>query len=110
MIGNLIANSVAYGDLEHPITITTELARGALWLTVHNHGQVIPQALIPELFEPMTRASDRSDNVRSVGLGLFIVREITTAHGGTITVSSTPDRGTAFQIQIPSTSPASLAS
>ncbi|MBK4992411.1 PAS domain-containing sensor histidine kinase [Pseudomonas sp. S37] len=101
MIGNLVANSVAYGDLRHPITITTELRSGALWVSVHNHGQVIPQSLIPDLFEPMTRASDRTDHVRSVGLGLFIVREITNAHGGTVNVCSSPDRGTAFQIQLP---------
>ncbi|TDJ76228.1 PAS domain-containing sensor histidine kinase [Pseudomonas putida] len=101
MIGNLVANSVAYGDLNHPITITTELRYEALWVTVHNHGQAIPESLIPDLFEPMTRASDRTDNVRSVGLGLFIVREIANAHGGTITVHSAPVTGTAFEFQIP---------
>ncbi|ABY98885.1 PAS domain-containing protein [Pseudomonas sp. SbB1] len=103
MIGNLVANSVAYGDLKHPITITTELRCEALWITVHNHGQVIPESLIPDLFEPMTRASDRTENVRSVGLGLFIVREIANAHGGTITVHSAPVTGTAVEIQMPLT-------
>ncbi|MBF8805107.1 PAS domain-containing sensor histidine kinase [Pseudomonas putida] len=103
MIGNLVANSVAYGDLKHPITITTEIRREALWISVHNHGQVITESLIPDLFEPMTRASDRTENVRSVGLGLFIVREIANAHGGTITVHSAPVTGTAFEIQMPLT-------
>lgn len=101
MIGNLVANSVAYGDLQHPITLTTELTDGAALIAVHNHGPCIPESLIPKLFEPMTRASDRDDPVRSVGLGLFIVREITEAHGGTITVISNAPCGTTFTIRIP---------
>ncbi|MBK4994510.1 PAS domain-containing sensor histidine kinase [Pseudomonas sp. S37] len=101
MIGNLVANSVAYGDLHHPITLTTELVNGAAHVAVHNHGTCIPESLIPKLFEPMTRASDRDDPVRSVGLGLFIVREITEAHGGTITVASNAACGTTFTLRLP---------
>lgn len=101
MIGNLVANSVAYGDLQHPVTLTTELTDGAALIGVHNHGRCIPESLIPKLFEPMTRASDRDDPVRSVGLGLFIVRQITAAHGGTITVISNAQCGTTFTIRLP---------
>ncbi|QXH45835.1 PAS domain-containing sensor histidine kinase [Pseudomonas xanthosomatis] len=101
MIGNLVANSVAYGDLAHPITVTCDVADGIAIISVHNHGPCIPESLIPDLFEPMTRASDRSDAVRSVGLGLFIVREITEAHGGDITVTSNLESGTTFTLRLP---------
>ena len=101
MIGNLVANSVTYGDPRYPVTLTSELGHDAATLVVHNHGPVIPASLIPVLFEPMTRASEHSDTVRSVGLGLFIVREIVSAHGGTIDVSSEESGGTQFVIRLP---------
>ncbi|MFJ4346559.1 ATP-binding protein [Pseudomonas sp. NPDC089401] len=101
MIGNLVANSVAYGDLQHPITLSSDLVDGVAIIAVHNHGPTIPEALIPKLFEPMTRASEHTDAVRSVGLGLFIVREITQAHGGAITVVSTAATGTTFTLRLP---------
>ena len=102
MIGNLVANSVAYGDQRYPITITTEFSSSFAEIAVHNHGHVIPRLLIPQLFEPMTRARDREDAVSSVGLGSFIVREIVKAHSGTIAVSSTPWLGTTFLVRLPS--------
>lgn len=102
-IGNLVANSVAYGDPQHPVTLTSELGHDTAILVVHNHGPVIPASLIPVLFEPITRASEHSDTVRSVGLGLFIVREIVSAHGGRIAVSSEASCGTAFVIHLPRT-------
>ena len=101
MISNLVANSVAYGNLDQPITLTTDLAHDVAIIAVHNHGACIPEALIPNLFEPMTRASDRDGSVRSVGLGLFIVRSITEAHGGDITVRSSDIYGTTFTLSLP---------
>lgn len=100
-LGNLVANSATYGDPRYPITLTTEFTREATTFAVHNHGPAIDPELIPRLFEPMTRASQRTDSVRSVGLGLFIVREITTAHGGDIAVSSGDACGTTFTLRIP---------
>ncbi|MEJ5863387.1 PAS domain-containing sensor histidine kinase [Pseudomonas farsensis] len=101
MVGNLVANGVSYGDLNYPITLTTDLRADAALITVHNHGLSIPQDLLPSLFEPMTRASDRADTVRSVGLGLFIVRELSEAHGGEVSVRSCAVYGTTFSIRLP---------
>lgn len=97
IVGNLVANSVAYGDLQKPITIVTQLADGVASVSVHNSGTAITQEAMAELFEPMTRSSDREDGVRSVGLGLFIVREIAKAHDGDVTVSSSDASGTTFR-------------
>ena len=106
IIGNLVANSVAYGDLAQPITITSRLEEDQAVVSVQNHGPVIPASLIAILFEPMTRGTDTDSDVRSVGLGLFIVREIAMAHGGDVSVSSTPKDGTVFSVYFPSTAAA----
>lgn len=98
IIGNLVANSVAYGDLLLPITITSRLGDSGCEVAVHNHGAAIPQTLIAVLFEPMTRGTDQGSEVRSVGLGLYIVRELAKAHGGDVAVNSCTNLGTTFTV------------
>lgn len=105
IIGNLVANSVAYGDLQQPITITSRLENHIASLCVHNAGPAIPEALRSVLFEPMTRGTEGDSDMRSVGLGLFIVREIAKAHGGDVRVSSDALDGTTFDIHFPIISP-----
>ncbi|TFY90623.1 PAS domain S-box protein [Pseudomonas kairouanensis] len=100
IIGNLVANSVAYGDLQRPISITSRLGDGQCEVSVHNHGAVIPHTLLAGLFEPMTRGTDQGSDVRSVGLGLYIVRELARVHGGDVTVSSTEQGGTTFCVRL----------
>ncbi|MDN3222107.1 PAS domain-containing sensor histidine kinase [Pseudomonas nunensis] len=101
IIGNLVANSVAYGDLQQPITVTSEWVDDHAVIAVHNHGTVIPDALLAVLFEPMTRGTETDSDVRSVGLGLFIVREIARAHGGDVSVVSKTGIGTTFSVRFP---------
>jgi len=101
IIGNLVANGVAYGDLQQPIIISSRLQDHTAIVAVHNRGPVIPPALIDVLFEPMTRGTEDDSELRSVGLGLFIVREIAQAHGGDVAVSSSADSGTLFSVRFP---------
>ena len=49
----------------------------------------------------MTRGAQAGGRARSVGLGLYIVREIMRAHGGDVSVTSTPDTGTTFRAIFP---------
>lgn len=102
IIGNLVVNSVAYGDLQRPIRITSRLGDGRCEVTVHNHGAAIPEALLAGLFEPMTRGTDQGSDVRSVGLGLYIVRELARVHGGDVSVSSCATGGTIFTVMFQS--------
>ncbi|WP_372238145.1 ATP-binding protein [Pseudomonas sp. R2-37-08W] len=98
MVGNLVANSVAYGDLHQPITVTSRLGARGGEVAVHNYGAAIPQALLAGLFEPMTRGTHQGSDVRSVGLGLYIVRELARVHGGDVAVNSCATRGTTFSV------------
>lgn len=101
LVGNLVSNAVSHGHPATPITITTHGAQDqALTLAVHNHGEAIAPALLPSLFEPMTRGTKTSRG-RSVGLGLFIVREIAKAHGGAVSVRSSEREGTTFTLTLP---------
>ena len=101
IIGNLVANSVAYGDLQHSITITSRVEQDHAVVSVKNQGPVIPDSLMDVLFEPMIRGAKTGTDSRSVGLGLFIVREIVRAHNGVVSVNSMPESGTTFTATFP---------
>jgi phosphoserine phosphatase RsbU/P len=105
LLGNLVSNAVAYGDPDVPITVTSTISvsDGTCSLAVHNTGHPIAPEMRATLFEPMTRGVSDGSTARSIGLGLYIVREIARAHGGTATVASTADEGTTFTITWPST-------
>lgn len=101
IIGNLVANSVAYGDLKQPIIVTSRLEEDQAVVSVCNQGAVIPEPLMATLFEPMTRGTKTYSDSRSVGLGLFIVREIARSHAGSVSVSSSAQEGTTFDVHFP---------
>jgi len=102
IIGNLVANSVAYGDPSQPVTVVSVVQEDTAIICVHNHGSPIPESQMEALFEPMTRGTEIDNDVRSVGLGLFIVREIAITHGGNVTVDSSVAGGTTFRVQLSS--------
>jgi signal transduction histidine kinase len=69
---------------------------------VHNHGGPIAGDLLAHIFEPMRRGEQSVKlGSRSIGLGLYIVKEIVSAHAGLVTVTSTEAEGTAFLVRLP---------
>jgi len=70
-------------------------------LTVHNTGSVIPEAEMERVFERFYQLDKARVGKAGRGLGLAIAREIVQGHGGTLTVASSPDDGTAFVAAFP---------
>lgn len=101
LLGNLVSNAMAYGDAAGTVSVTTRVVGDAATLTVHNTGPVIPSATLLTMFDPMVRGETSNNATRSVGLGLFIVRAIATAHGGDISVTSSATAGTQFTLSFP---------
>jgi phosphoserine phosphatase RsbU/P len=101
LIGNLVANAITYGSPGSPVTVTSSIDVNTFSLGVHNQGTPIPPELQSGLFHPMARGSTAASATRSVGLGLFIVKEITRAHGGDVAVDSTAENGTTFRATFP---------
>ena len=69
-------------------------------LSISDTGAGIPPEHLPHLFDRFWQASQTSRS--GAGLGLFIVKGIVAAHGGTITVESTVGEGTRFRFSLPS--------
>lgn len=92
-VSNLVTNALQHGSATEPVTIRLRAAPEGPRLEVHNHGPPIPESLRPLLFRPFTRGPDADRTEGSVGLGLFIVQQIATAHGGTVEVDLHIRRG-----------------
>lgn len=101
VVGNLTRNAVTYSPPGTPVSVRSTDRRTGIRLEVHNEGRPIPADVIPTLFQPFKRGERKSDPDRSIGLGLFIVREIVAAHGGLVHVQSTEDAGTTFAVELP---------
>ena len=103
-ISNLLANALRYGAPGKPVRISCTSDEQVATLTVWNEGRAIPPDVLPRLFAPFCRGSDdqAADAAWSgVGLGLYIVKEIATASGGTVEAVSTNDQGTKFRMRLP---------
>ena len=101
IISNLVANACQHGRPGSPVTVRLDgRQRETIVLEVHNLG-TIPEALQPTLFDPFRGTRHRRDHSRGLGLGLFIVKELVRAHGGTVEVKSTEPDGTTFTIRLP---------
>lgn len=105
VFSNLLNNAAQYKGEEHPVTISAFGAVDATVVQVKNYGPEIPRASLASIFDPLVQLSVLTDQkgpaTTSLGLGLFIAREITTSHGGTIEVASSAEEGTIFTVRLP---------
>ena len=104
VLSNLVANAVEHGEESGEIEVAARSAGSDVVLTVKNRGPEIPPSAFPTLFDPFVRAAATLASGKTpggVGLGLFISREIVTAHAGTIVVTSSEANGTVFTIRLP---------
>src|SRR5262245_16075987 len=79
-VSNLLINAIQHGDSKSG-KVAAQGDESCVVIQVHNEGPVIPEDLLPTIFDPLTRRGSRKPE--STGLGLFIVSEIVAAHGGT---------------------------
>ncbi|MGH3138785.1 MAG: sensor histidine kinase [Gaiellales bacterium] len=101
---NLISNAVRHTSVGQAIDISVEAGDGIVALEVADSGEGIDPALLPTLFDRFTRAdAARGRETGGTGLGLAICQAIVEAHGGTISVASTPGHGATFTVELPRT-------
>ena len=105
LLSNLLNNAAQYSAGGLPVTMVASAESDFVTVQVCNKGPLIPQQSLQVIFDPMIQLSPQGDHqgapTSSLGLGLFIAREITTAHGGTITATSSEHSGTVFSVRLP---------
>lgn len=106
-LSNLLNNAVQHGDPAASITLSVAVEDGPqLTIRVKNHGAPIPPESLQVIFDPLVQLSEKSATAidtpsASLGLGLFIAREVATGHHGTLEVTSDAENGTVFVLRIP---------
>jgi PAS domain S-box-containing protein len=101
IISNLVANASQHGSGDGPVVVELDgRQHDSVVLEIHNRGAISP-ALLPTLFDPFRGTRHRREHSRGLGLGLFIVRELVRAHGGTVEVTSSEAGGTTFRVRLP---------
>jgi PAS domain S-box-containing protein len=98
ILSNLGHNADRHGQAGTPIVFRCLDDGDFVVLEVHNEGPPIPPELQAVIFDPFRRANRQSPGL---GLGLYIVRAIVLAHGGTIDIESSAGHGTSFRVRLP---------
>jgi signal transduction histidine kinase len=97
---NLLSNAIKYGRGK-PIEVSVEERCGAARLTVRDHGIGIADQERELIFEKFQRTASGQQASRGFGVGLWLVRRICEALGGSVSVSSTPAEGSTFVVELP---------
>jgi signal transduction histidine kinase len=105
LLTNLLVNAVQHGSPEKPIDVVLSGLESEVSIAVRNEGEPIPANEMREIFEPMVKGSRERATPSSVGLGLYIAREVVRAHGGEIKAQSSAETGTTFTVQLPRRAP-----
>src|SRR5690242_13851858 len=101
---NLVGNAVQHGSAGSPVYIAARGAPDAVTIAVHNEGPTIGSEQLKRLFQGMNGVPRRDGrDRRHLGLGLYIVDKIVTAHSGSIDVQSNAEKGTTFTLRLPRT-------
>jgi two-component system sensor histidine kinase/response regulator len=95
-VSNLLGNAIRHGTGN--VELRARGDAGEVTVSVHNGGRPIPSDLLPVIFQPFERGRQAGPGL---GLGLFIVREIAKAHGGSVAVTSSAKEGTTFVLRLP---------
>jgi two-component system phosphate regulon sensor histidine kinase PhoR len=99
---NLLDNAIKFSPANSSVRVEAEIAGSEIVIRVMDQGGGIPPEHLDRIFERFYRVdAGRSRKVGGTGLGLAIVKHIAQAHGGRVTVSSTPGGGSTFSIIIP---------
>ncbi|MFF7946040.1 HAMP domain-containing sensor histidine kinase [Streptomyces griseorubiginosus] len=110
-VGNLLSNAIRHTPAGGTVTLGCRGEGEEIVIEVADTGTGIAAADLPRVFDRFWRADRaRGRQTGGSGLGLAIVRQLTEAHGGTVSVTSTPGTETVFTLRLPATPDEALLS
>ncbi|MFL5811986.1 MAG: sensor histidine kinase, partial [Bdellovibrionia bacterium] len=98
IVTNLLSNAIRYCP-GLPIEVTVSREGSSAKVSVRDHGPGIALESQSRIFERFERGAD--GGASGMGVGLYICREIATAHGGSVTVQSELSKGSVFTLTLP---------
>jgi signal transduction histidine kinase len=102
VVGNLLSNAVRYTPAGGRVTVRLGGDATTAWIAVEDTGIGIAPEAQERIFEKFWRAPDaRAVDLRGLGLGLALVKQMTEAHGGRVSVVSRTGAGSTFRVELP---------
>lgn len=101
VLTNLLENALRYGEPKTPIEVSAQPERRGLRLSVHNRGPRLTAEDAKRIFDKHYRAASERTRGPGLGLGLYICRLITEAHGGRIWAESADGEGVTVHVRLP---------
>jgi signal transduction histidine kinase len=106
IIENLSSNAIKYGSDKSPISVQLQRVLtpfdDRVQITVRNEGNPIPREEQPGLFQPFHRTpTAQTGDQKGWGLGLALVKGLAQAHGGSVSLNYSDERGTEFCVDLP---------
>jgi len=99
-LANLVDNAIKYTPRDGRVDLTAAAEADAIVIRVADTGRGISEQDLPRIFDRLYRG-DQSRATRGLGLGLNLVRAYVEAQGGSVSVKSTPAKGSIFEIRLP---------
>jgi signal transduction histidine kinase len=107
VFSNLVGNALQHGAQAEPVTVHLDCGSDEIVARIKNKGAPIDRERMQSIFEPLVRFTEKDSmghaNETSLGIGLYITREIVQAHKGVIHVDSSNGEGTTFTVRLPRT-------
>jgi signal transduction histidine kinase len=101
-IVNLIENALKYSPADKPVTVSLYRKNSHIDFEVKDEGAGIAEHDRSRIFDKFYRVgNEETRNTKGTGLGLFIVKKITEAHGGIVAVEANHPKGSIFKIKLP---------
>jgi signal transduction histidine kinase len=104
VLNNLISNATKYSspgsEIEVGLSFTEKKSRQAL-IWVKDHGVGIASSELPHIFKRFHRASNFDRSISGLGIGLYLVQELMTRHGGKVWAESIEGHGSTFYVTLP---------
>ncbi|GGT26531.1 sensor histidine kinase [Nonomuraea spiralis] len=106
VISNLMTNAIVHTEPGTPIVVRAGATDDTVFTEVADSGPGLTPDQVERVFERFYRADSarsrrRSSEDRGSGLGLAIVQALVQAHGGTVTLTSSPEEGSTFRVELP---------
>ncbi len=107
---NLLDNAVKYGPSGQSVCVNLGLENGSAVITVEDQGPGIPARAREKVWQPYWRLPrERESAVGGSGIGLAVVKELVTAHGGSVSVMDGAAGGARFEVRLPTAPPTAPA-
>lgn len=100
VILNLLSNALKYSPPDRPVELGAAVKGAVVNISVEDHGPGIPSEDLPHVFDKFFRGQ-RTAARGGLGIGLYSVRLLVEAHGGTVRVEPGREGGTAFHVALP---------